>query len=95
MRYLENYGFKETEIKWLEENACQTLKKALIEEQKLVGTNIGYLKNLGVLNYKEIFNNYYGMFLMDNSAFTEMFNKYDQADLVDKLQKNIAIVEYL
>lgn len=95
MRYLENYGFKETEIKWLEENVCQTLKKALIEEQKLVGTNIGYLKNLGVFNYKEIFNNYYGMFLMDNSAFTEIFNKYDQADLVDKLQKNIAIVEYL
>ena len=95
MRYLENYGFKETEIKWLEENVCQTLKKALTEEQKLVSTNIGYLKNLGVLNYKEIFNNYYSMFLMDNSAFTEIFNKYDQADLVDKLQKNIAIVEYL
>ena len=95
LKYLENYGFKETEIKWLEENVCQTLKKALIEEQKLVGTNIGYLKNLGVLNYKEIFNNYYGMFLMDNSVFTEIFNKYDQADLVDKLQKNIAIVEYL
>lgn len=95
MRYLENYGFKETEIKWLEENVCQTLKKALTEEQKLVGANIGYLKNLGVLNYKEIFNNYYSMFLMDNSAFTEIFNKYDQADLVDKLQKNIAIVEYL
>ena len=32
---------------------------------------------------------------MDNSAFTEIFNKYDQTDLVDKLQKNIAIVEYL
>ena len=95
MRYLENYGFKETEIKWLDENVCQTLKKALTEEQKLVGANIGYLKNLGVLNYKEIFNNYYSMFLMDNSAFTEIFNKYDQADLVDKLQKNIAIVEYL
>ncbi len=95
MLYLENYGFKETEIKWLEENICQTLKKALTEEQKLVGANIGYLKNLGVLNYKEIFNNYYSMFLMDNSAFTEIFNKYDQADLVDKLQKNIAIVEYL
>ena len=31
MRYLENYGFKETEIKWIEENVCQTLKKALIE----------------------------------------------------------------
>ena len=95
MRYLENYGFKETEIKWLEENVCQTLKKALIEEQKLVGTNIGYLKNLGVLNYKEIFNNYYGMFLMDNSNFVEIFNKYDTKDLVDKLEKSIEIFDFL
>ena len=46
-------------------------------------------------NYKEIFNSYYGMFLMDNSSFTEIFNKYDQNDLIDKLRKNVAIVEYL
>ena len=32
---------------------------------------------------------------MDNSAFIEVFNKYDQDDLIDKLKKNIAIVEYL
>ena len=32
---------------------------------------------------------------MDNSAFTEIFNKYDQSDLIDKLRKNITIVEYL
>ena len=32
---------------------------------------------------------------MDNSSFTEIFNKYDQNDLIDKLRKNVAIVEYL
>ena len=30
-----------------------------------------------------------------NSSFTEIFNKYDQNDLIDKLRKNVAIVEYL
>ncbi len=95
MRYLENYGFKESEIQWLEENVPTIVKKALQEEDKLVGVNLEYLQKLGVLNYKDIFNEYYGMFLMDNSCFVEIFNKYDQADLIDKLQKNIAIVEYL
>lgn len=95
MRYLENYGFKESEIQWLEENVPTIVKKALQEEDKLVGVNLEYLQKLGVLNYKDIFNEYYGMFLMDNSCFVEIFNKYDQVDLIDKLQKNIAIVEYL
>ena len=95
MRYLENYGFKESEIQWLEENVPTIVKKALQEEDKWVGVNLEYLQKLGVLNYKDIFNEYYGMFLMDNSCFVEIFNKYDQADLIDKLQKNIAIVEYL
>ena len=35
------------------------------------------------------------MFLMDNSNFVEIFNKYDQKDLVSKLAKNVQIMEYL
>lgn len=95
MQYLENYGFSSDEIKWLETNIPDILINALKEEKKLVTANIKYLQELGVTNYKEIFNNYYNMFLMDNSAFIEVFNKYDQDDLIDKLKKNIAIVEYL
>lgn len=95
MQYLKNYGFSDIEIGWLNDNVTPAIKKELDLEEKLVGTNLDYLKDLGVENYKEIFNEYYGMFLMDNSAFIEIFNKYDQNDLIDKLRKNITIVEYL
>ena len=95
MQYLKNYGFSDLEIDWLNDNVTPAIKKELDLEEKLVGANLDYLKDLGVENYKEIFNNYYGMFLMDNSSFTEIFNKYDQSDLIDKLRKKVAIVEYL
>ena len=39
--------------------------------------------------------NYYDMFLMDNSNFINVFNQYDRDDLIDKIQKDITIVEYL
>ena len=95
MQYLKNYGFSNSEIGWLNDNVTPAIKKELDLEEKLVSANLDYLKDLGVENYKEISNSYYGMFLMDNSSFTEIFNKYDQNDLIDKLRKNVAIVEYL
>ena len=95
MQYLKNYGFSNSEIEWLNDNVTPAIKKELDLEEKLVSANLDYLKDLGVENYKEIFNSYCGMFLMDNSSFTEIFNKYDQNDLIDKLRKNVAIVEYL
>ena len=35
------------------------------------------------------------MFLMDNSNFIEVFAKYDRDDLIEKLEKNMAIIEFL
>jgi len=35
------------------------------------------------------------MFLMDHSNFVEIFSKYEPEDLIEKLKKNIKIVEYL
>ena len=95
MQYLKNYGFSNSEIEWLNDNVTPAIKKEIDLEEKLVSANLDYSKDFGVENYKEIFNSYYGMFLMDNSSFTEIFNKYDQNDLIDKLRKNVAIVEYL
>ena len=95
MNFLENCGFTTEQIKELEENIPKALKKSLIENNKLVTANLSYLKDLGVTNTYDIFKTYYDMFLMDNSKFVEIFNKYEEQDLIDKLQKNIAIIEYL
>ena len=32
---------------------------------------------------------------MENKDFDEIFSKYDREDLVAKLEKNVAIMEYL
>ena len=61
----------------------------------VVKANINYLKELGIENYKEVFKTYYPIFLMDPSNFQDIFNKYEIDDLIDKIKKNVAIIEYL
>lgn len=95
MKFLEKYDFKKDDIDLFVNNSPKKLVEAIKEHKKLVATNIDYLKELGVKNYKEIFLKFYDMFLMDNSNFIEIFAKYDREDLIDKLEKNVSIVEYL
>lgn len=95
MKFLEKYDFNKEDIDTFVSNSPKKLVDAIKEHKKLVGTNINYLKDLGIKNYKEIFLQFYDMFLMDNSNFVEVFSKYDREDLIDKLEKNIGIVEYL
>ena len=95
MKYLEEYGFTSEEIKYLEENVPSKLKEKLVANYKLVIQNLTFLKEYGISNIKEIFNRYYDMFLMDYSNFTGIFTKYDKEDLIEKLSKNIEIIEFL
>ena len=95
MDYLNNYGYSSDEISYIIENIPPLIKSALILNQSVVCTNLEYLIKLGIKNYKEVFNTYYDMFLMDPTKFYEVFNKYDQDDLIDKLEKNVGIIEYL
>lgn len=95
MKYLENYDFSKEEIEYLEQNVPSRLKEKLVENYKLVEKNISYLKDLGVSNFKTIFSKYYDMFLMDYSNFTAIFQKYDTEDLIEKLNKNMEIIEFL
>ena len=85
-------NFMNDEIKSL---IPEELKKDLEINQDLVQENIKYLKDLGLNNYQEIFKVYYPMFLMDTSNFRDVFNKYDKNDLIDKINKNMAIIEHL
>ncbi len=95
MKFLEKFGFKKEEIEAIKENSTSSLIKEIEAHKKLVSKNLEYLNDMGVTNLIEIFTYYHDMFLMDNSNFMEIFNKYDQKDLVLKLAQNVQIMEYL
>ena len=91
MNFIDN----EDIAKDIYESIPNVLKIDLENNKELVKTNINYLKELGVEKYIEIFKSYYPMFLMDYSSFVNIFNKYDKSDLIDKIDKNISIIEHL
>ena len=95
MMYLKELGFDEETIKNFKENIPELALGKLIEEQEAITTNINYLKDLGVKNYVDAFVKFYNMFLMNPKLFEEIFSKYDRDDLIAKLEKNVAIMEYL
>ena len=95
MKFLENIGFDKDDIAEVIDNTPEKLLVLLKSQKKLVTDNILFLKDLGVTNYKDIFIKYYDIFLMDSSNFQGIFNKYEVDDLINKLNKNINIVEFL
>ncbi len=95
MKFLEKLGFSKDEIQTFCDSVADVMLETLEKNKKLVKANIEYLEELEVKNIHEIFFQYYELFLMDHSNFEEIFNKYDREDLVEKLEKNVAIVEYL
>lgn len=95
MKFLEKLNFSKDEIAEIIDSTPENLLEVIKTQKKLVTENISYLKELGITNYQAIFIKYYDMFLMDNSNFKEIFEKYETADLIQKLNKNINIVEFL
>ena len=95
MRFLEKLNFSKEEIENFEQNTSDVMLDTLANTRKLVLANGEYLLDLGVTNFKEIFTNYYELLLLDHSNFVNIFNKYDREDLIEKLAKNVAIIEYL
>ncbi len=95
MKFLEKFGFSSDEVNRFCDSVADVMLENLEKNKKLVKANISYLQELGVKNIKEIFNEYYELFLLDHSNFENIFNQYDREDLIEKLAKNVAIVEYL
>lgn len=95
MKFLEKFGFEKKDIEALKENSTSALIKELEAHKKLVSKNLEYLNNIGVTNLSEIFINYHDMFLMDNSNFVAIFSQYEPKSLIEKLAKDVRIMEYL
>mgnify|MGYP003299363801 CR=1 FL=1 len=95
MSYLSELGFEDSIIKLLKDTLPVSTIEILEKEKKIVTANISYLIDLGINNYQDAFVKFYNMFLLDEKSFDEIFSKYDKEDLIIKLEKNIAIMEYL
>ena len=95
MKFLEEFDFNKEDVADFLNNSPKKIIDSIKDNKKLVSENISYLKDLGINNYQQIFLEYYDMFLMDHSNFVDIFSKYEPQDLIEKLNKNIKIVEYL
>lgn len=95
MMYLKGLGFEEEIINLLNANLPKQAINQLEENEVVVTKNINNLRELGVTNYVDAFIKFYNMFLIDTKTFDDIFSKYDREDLVSKLEKNVAIMEYL
>lgn len=95
MKFLEKYDFTKEDIDEFINNTPKKLMDAIKESKKLVEANLGFLKGLEINTYKEIFIDYPDMFFMDPSVFKGIFDKYEKDSLVEKLNNNYKIVEYL
>ena len=95
MEFLLDNGFDENIVKKLQKEIPEWEQIDLTNSKGLVEANLDFLKELGVKDYVEVFQAYYPMFLMDKSNFANVFNKYDKNDLLDKISKNMTIIEHL
>ena len=95
MNYLEKLGISNEMIDELKDNTPEKLLDLLEHNKKLVSANINFLKELGIEKYPEILIRFPDMFLMDNSNFKGVFDKYEVTDLIEKINKNVGIVEFL
>lgn len=95
MKFLEKYDFNEEDIEEFISNTPKKVMDTIKENKKLVETNLTFLKSLGIKTYKEIFIDYPALFFMDNSNFQEKFNKYVKDSLIERLNENYKVVEYL
>lgn len=95
MDFLKEYGFLDDDINEVVDNTPKKIIDLLNKNVELVKTNLKYIKDLGITTYKEIFINYPDMFVMDASNFEDMFAKYNTEELIEKLNANFKMVEYL
>lgn len=95
MKFLEKYGFTKEDIEEFVNNTPKKMQEAIEQNAELVEVNLKYVKDLGTSVYKEIFINYPDIFLLDASVFEKTFSQYETDELVESLNNNFKVAEYL
>lgn len=95
MDILKELEFTDEEIEKLSIEIPVLILDKIVSQKQIVYANLSYLKNLGVLNYKDLFFKFYEVFMLDHTIFTDIFEKYDKEDLIKYLKDNVDILEFL
>ena len=95
MKFLEKYDFTQEDIDELIDTTPKKIMNGIKKSQDLVESNLSYLKDLGIKTYVDIFLNFPDLFFMDHSNFKEMLDKYEKDSLVEKLNANFRLIEFL
>lgn len=95
MNFLEKYGFTPEDIEEFIDNTPKKMQDAIKKNSELVEVNLKYVKDLGTAVYKEIFINYPDIFLLDASVFEKTFSQYETSELIESLNNNFKVAEYL
>ena len=95
MKFLEKYDFTKEDIDELIDNTPKKIMNSIKKCQPLVESNLNYLKDLGISTCVQIFINFPDLFFMDHHNFKEMLEKYEKDSLVEKLNANFRLIEFL
>ena len=95
MEFLNELGFNQEEIKEIQNRLPKLIQEKVEKYSDTVSENIVFLKDFGVTNWKEVVTNYIEMLLMGIVNFQKIFLKYDKEDLIEKIAKNVAVIEFL
>lgn len=89
--YLKELKFTDEQINEIANNNFKIILEKLKTKQKLIEINLKFLEDLGIKNSKDIFVKYTELFLQEPSIFKNKFLRYNRADLISRLSKNIDI----
>ncbi|MDE6285247.1 MAG: hypothetical protein K2M17_05825 [Bacilli bacterium] len=95
MKFLEKYDFKKEDIDEFINNTPKKIMDVIKKHKALIEKNLAFLQSLGASTYREIFINYPDLFFLDSSVFQNLFNRYEKDSLLEKLNENYKIIEYL
>lgn len=93
MEYLYNFGLDSNDVEEIKKSVTDDIYSDLTLFENLVISNILFLKDFGITNYSQVIVKYSEIFLRDPESFKNVFSKFDKADLIQKVTKNVAVIK--
>ncbi len=91
LTYLYDFGLDSRDLDSLKENVDERTFSELTLFEGLVKENLQFMKDFGLNNYIQVVVKYPEIFLRDAESFRNIFSKFDRDDLLQKVEKNVAV----